>query len=199
MSAPGLVHCPDAKREHYRNLADQVWRPIDTGFLAIGQADTRVTPVQAAVMAIAVATGKRVRPRLLLGEPPLSSELPASPAAREAVMQGLRHVVYHPHGTGRSVRVEGVTLAAKTGTSEVGPEGGSRKDVWMVVMYPGYADGVRLVIAAMAHDQTSGGRALGARLARLVQQIQEWETWTENQRRQWPDGTSVGAVARMPR
>jgi hypothetical protein len=69
----------------------------------------------------------------------------------------------------------------------------------MVVMYPGYADGVRLVIAAMAHDQTSGGRALGARLARLVQQIQEWETWTENQRRQWPDGTSVGAVARMPR
>jgi|GEM_PF-1477161 len=197
VSAPGAVHCPELKRERYRSLEDQVWRPIDTGFLAIGQADTRVTPVQAAVMAVAVATGRRVKPRLLVNEPPASLALPVTLAQREAVMQGLRQVVYHPQGTGRSVRVEGITLAAKTGTSQVGPAGSFRKDVWMVVMYPGFAESMRLVVAAMAHDQTSGGRDLGPRLARLVKQIQEWESWDENRRRQWPDGTAAGNLAQV--
>lgn len=199
VSAPGAVHCPDLKRQRYRSLEDQVWRPIDTALLAIGQADTRVTPVQAAVMAVGVATGKRVKPRLLVDEAPAVADLPVTLAQREAVMQGLRQVVHHPQGTGRSVRVEGITLAAKTGTSQVGPAGALRKDVWMVVMYPGYTDSLRLVIAAMAHDQTSGGRDLGPRLARLVKQIQEWESWDENRRRQWPDGASSGSLAQATR
>ncbi len=195
VAACGSIHTPSSKQKHYKRSEDKVWRPIDTGFLAIGQADTRVTPLQAAVMGIAVATGKRVKPRLFMDEEPRSMELPVSRASREAVMQGLRQVVHHPQGTGRSVRVEGITLAAKTGTSQVGQEGSLRNDVWMVVLYPGYADGVRLVIAAMAHDQASGGRTLGPRLARLVRQIEEWESWNESRRQQWPDGGSSAAVA----
>lgn len=198
-SIPGVIDCPDWKREHYTEPVDQVWRPIDTGFLAIGQANTRVTPLQAAVMANAVAMGKRVRPRIFTDEPRLAVDLPVSLASREAVMQGLRQVVYHPQGTGRFAKVEGVTLAAKTGTSQVGTPGSPRNDVWMVLLYPGYADGVRLVIAAMAHDQTSGGRDLGRRLGHLVQRIQEWESWNEDRRRQWPAGGNAASVVQLTR
>jgi cell division protein FtsI/penicillin-binding protein 2 len=90
-------------------------------------------------------------------------------------------------------------LAAKTGSAQVGTADSPRTDVWMVVMYPGYANEVRLVIAAMAHDQTSGGRDLGHRLGRLVERIQEWESWTEDRRRQWPDGGNAGTVAQLAR
>jgi penicillin-binding protein 2 len=197
--APGVVDSPDWKREHYKSPEEQVWRPIDTGFLALGQADTRVTTLQAAVQAIAVATGKRVRPRLFADESRQSVDLPVEPVWREAVMQGLREVVHGPHGTGRTARVGGVTLAAKTGSAQVGTADSPRTDVWMVVMYPGYANEVRLVIAAMAHDQTSGGRDLGHRLGRLVERIQEWESWTEDRRRQWPDGGNAGTVAQLAR
>lgn len=193
--AAGVLDCPDWKRSHYQNPDDQVWRPIDTGFLAIGQADTRVTPLQAAVMANAVAMGQRVRPRLFTDEPHVSVDLPVDPAWRAAVMQGLREVVHRAQGTGRTARVGGVTLAAKTGTAQVGTAGSPRTDVWMTVMYPGYANEVRLVIAAMAHDQTSGGRDFGRRMARLIERIQEWESWTEDRRRQWPDGGNAGTVA----
>ena len=195
----GVVDSPDWKREHYASLDEQVWRPIDTGFLAIGQADSRSTPLQAAVMANAVATGKRVRPRLFTDEPRQSVDLPVDSVWREAVMQGLREVVHSPRGTGRTARVEGVTLAAKTGSAQVGTPSAPRTDVWMVVMYPGYANEVRLVIAAMAHDQTSGGRDLGHRLGQLVEHIQEWESWTEERRRQWPAGGNAGAVAKLSR
>jgi penicillin-binding protein 2 len=195
--AAGAVDCPDYKHEHYARLDERVWRPIDTGFLAIGQANTRTSPLQAAIAANAVASGKRVRPRLFTDEPVLSVDLPVSLASREAVMQGLRQVVHHPQGTGRTAKVEGVTLAAKTGTSQVGTGGSMRKDVWMVVLYPGVANETRIVIAAMAHDQSSGGRDLGRRLGRLVERLREWETWTEERRRQWPGGENVGTVARL--
>ena len=196
---PGVLDNPDWKREHYASLEQQVWRPIDTGFLSIGQADSRATPLQAAVMANAVAMGKRVRPRLFTDEPQLSVDLPVDAVWREAVMQGLSEVVHGPHGTGKAVRVEGITLAAKTGSAQVGTADEPRTDVWMVVMYPGYASEVRLVIAAMAHDETSGGRDLGPRLARLVERIQEWESWTEERRRQWPAGGNAGTVAQLTR
>ncbi|NLF17609.1 MAG: hypothetical protein GX595_10160 [Lentisphaerae bacterium] len=191
----GVIDSPEWKRANYRARVDQVWRPIDTGFMAIGQANTRMTPLQAAVMANAVATGRRVRPRLYLDEPHWAVPLTVSPAARAAVMQGLREVVHHPRGTGRYARVEGMTLAGKTGTAQVGSPRAPRNDVWMIVMYPGYADEVRLVIAAMAHDQSSGGRDLGERLGHLAQRLQEWETWNDERRRQWPDGVNAGSVA----
>jgi cell division protein FtsI/penicillin-binding protein 2 len=197
--APGVVDSPDWKRVHYQSSDEQVWRPVDTGFLAIGQADTRITPLQAAVMANAVAMGQRVRPRLFTDEPRQALDLPVDAVWREAVMQGLREVVHHPQGSGRTARVGGITLAAKTGSAQVGTADSPRTDVWMVMMYPGYANEVRLVIAAMAHDQTSGGRDLGHRLGRLVERIQEWESWTENRRRQWPDGGNGGTVAQVAR
>ncbi|MBN2451900.1 MAG: serine hydrolase [Lentisphaeria bacterium] len=195
----GAIYTPAYKREHYETGVEALWRPIDTGFLAIGQADTQVTPLQAAVMVNAVATGKRVKPRLFLDEPYAARDLRLSVASREAVLQGMRQVVHHPNGTARTARVEDVVLASKTGTAERGSGAAYRKDVWLVAIYPGDAPAARIVLAAMAHDLSSGGRDLGPRIAELVTAIKEWEMWTDDQRRQWPGTADGEAVCQAQR
>ncbi len=98
------------------------WLPGETLSCSIGQGYNAVTPLQLAVMASRIASGRTVVPRLLAdqridGAPPLE----LSPEQLAIVRQGMADVVNSPRGTaGRSrLPIEAVHMAGKTGTAQV--------------------------------------------------------------------------------
>ncbi len=62
---PGLVPTKDWKEKRYK----EVWQMGDTLNVGIGQGYVLATPLQLAIMAARVASGKAVKPHLPLGKP----------------------------------------------------------------------------------------------------------------------------------
>ncbi|MBM3472093.1 MAG: penicillin-binding protein 2 [Armatimonadetes bacterium] len=127
----GLVPTPAWRKERDRGR----WYQGDTANLVIGQGDLKVTPLQMALAAATIANrGRLPKPRIVnkivwpeetgLGTaewprlPP--RDVGVKPETVEAVRQGMRSTVTHPHGTARGPMAGlPVTVAAKTGSGEV--------------------------------------------------------------------------------
>ena len=119
----GLI--PD--RAWLRSKHDLKWQQGDTVNVGIGQGYVLTTPLQLAVMAARLATGKAVEPRLIRARggvpvpvaPPADLEIPA--ANLEMMRQGMIDVVNGKRGTARRSRIADArnTMAGKTGTSQV--------------------------------------------------------------------------------
>lgn len=110
---------PDSawKRRRY----SQDWSVSDTLNATIGQGYVSVNPLQLAVMAARVATGRNVKPRLLFdSNAPLPEPLPYAPELFLASRDGMDWVV-NAAGTGARSRltVPNVHMAGKTGTAQV--------------------------------------------------------------------------------
>lgn len=110
---------PDSawKRRKY----DQDWTQSDTLNAAIGQGYVLVTPLQLAVAAARIASGRMLEPNLLLarakGDAP---PLPIPPDFLAAVRNGMREVVNGAGTAGRSrLPLDGIEMAGKTGTAQV--------------------------------------------------------------------------------
>jgi cell division protein FtsI/penicillin-binding protein 2 len=127
---------------------------------AIGQRDVRITPLQAANMALAVVNrGRVVRPRAVSAvryrngialqrfAPRLPHEDAAgiSPATAATLRQWMRDVV--ATGTGRGLNGGGWALAGKSGTAQVPLSDGEGENEWFVGYGP--ADDPRYVAAVM--------------------------------------------------
>lgn len=125
---PGLVPDREWKKRRYNDR----WYNGETIIASIGQGFVLTTPLQLAVMTAAVANGGDVwAPKLIQrvedrdGEvvqeitPELlnHAELPAKDLA--AIKDALVAVVNENHGTGWATRLKEVTVAGKTGTSQV--------------------------------------------------------------------------------
>jgi penicillin-binding protein A len=107
---------------------------------SIGQQDVQITPMQAAMIAAAVANnGTLMRPHLVdqVRAPDLTvidqtdPEKMSQPISREVageLQQMMVNVVQN--GTGRKARIDGVTVGGKTGTAEVGD--GANPHTWFV-------------------------------------------------------------------
>lgn len=167
----GLVPDPEWKRR----VQSQGWTPGDTANYSIGQGFLKTTPLQMAVMAAAIANGGTVyRPRFVIGQRAMErgvfSKLPPEvvrvvpwPADHlRAVREGMEAVVMAEDGTGRRIRVPGVTMAGKTGTAEYGPRDSKKKRGWMIAYAP--ADHPRYAAAMMIEDAVSGGLTVAPRL-----------------------------------
>jgi penicillin-binding protein 2 len=125
MSAITEGSMPDKawKLEHHK----AEWRIGDTINASIGQGYVLTSPLQLAVMAARIATGRALAPRLIRMvndqdlPVPEAPPLGLTPEMLSAVQKGMHDVVNAERGTAKSSRIvdETMILAGKTGTSQV--------------------------------------------------------------------------------
>lgn len=157
----GLLPSPAWKRRRFADPRNQRWTISDTVQCSIGQGYVIATPLQVATATAAIANGGRVyRPRLVdfgEGRGDLQRRLPWTRDELAVVTEGM--CMATRAGTGKSMRVEGFDVAAKTGTAEFVKDGARRKHVWSVAFAP--ADNPTIVVCAMLDDAIGGGRDAG--------------------------------------
>jgi penicillin-binding protein 2 len=104
------------------------WSQSDTLNATIGQGYVLVSPLQLAVMASRIASGRALVPHIFPGQHEDAVPLPFPPEHLAIVREGMDLVV---NGAGTAVRsrlpLEGVTMAGKTGTAQVRRIAGSQR------------------------------------------------------------------------
>jgi len=181
----GVIPDTEWKKRRFR----QPWYPGETLSVAIGQGYVTATPLQMAQMIATVATGVRYRPRLVKRvlapdgsvvrdfEPELLAQLPVRKTALAQVQAALRDVVNTPQGTGKKAALADVTVAGKTGTSQVVTLGRERvpanklpwqqrDHAWFVAFAP--AEDPTVAVAAIVEHADGGGGAVAAPVVRDV-------------------------------
>ncbi|TSC67617.1 MAG: hypothetical protein CEO19_140 [Parcubacteria group bacterium Gr01-1014_73] len=115
----GTIPNPEWKME---NFEDGVWRIGDTYHTVIGQYGVQVTPFQLLrAMATIANDGVLMEPTILLGDRTWNTKKEILPLKKEdiqVVKEGLRQAVLS--GTASGLNIPEVTVAAKTGTAELG-------------------------------------------------------------------------------
>jgi len=126
------------------------WYEGDTLNYSIGQGYLLVTPIQIVEMTSVIANGGNiVTPHLVkkIGtddmEVPEPSNIGLRNEAIQTVREGLYKVVNSDEGTGKHVRVEGLSIAGKTGTAQ-NPQG--RTHAWFTGFAPFNVPKISLVV-----------------------------------------------------
>lgn len=141
----GLVPTPTWKQQ---TLGER-WYLGNTYHVGIGQGDLLLTPLQAAVMTGALATGTKCVPRLSQLEREQCVPVQTQQNALDAVKEGMKQVC-EPGGTAYPF-FDGVVgpVAGKTGTAEFGPadeQGRRSQHAWFVAFTPVEEPAVALAV-----------------------------------------------------
>lgn len=168
------------------------WQGGETLSLAIGQGFNLVTPIQMAVLVAAVANGgKLYRPMLVeriedvntgqvtVSEAEAVGRLPVSDDTLDRIRTGLVEVVSGERGTGRIARIEGVTVAGKTGTAQViamgeRPDEGDEEKIprrfrdhaWFVAFAP--VEAPKIAVCVLVEHGGHGGSEAGPIARKMV-------------------------------
>jgi penicillin-binding protein 2 len=185
MSAITEGNMPDKAWKLERHKAE--WRIGDTINASIGQGYVLASPLQLAVMAARVATGKMVKPRLVRSidgkevPVPEPESLGLDAALLRAVQGGMFEVMNGAHGTARSARIadETMLMAGKTGTAQVRNISTAERDTGVVsndnlpwkqrdhALFVGFApaDAPRYAVAVVV-EHGGGGSTVAAPIGR---------------------------------
>ena len=111
------------RRRHAQNprlIERPDWTQSDTLNASIGQGYLILNPMQLGVMAACIASGRKIRPRLIQGEGPRVAGLGYAPDHFEKVRRGMWEVV-NGHGTAGASRLPfpNIQMCGKTGTAQV--------------------------------------------------------------------------------
>jgi penicillin-binding protein 2 len=177
----GLIPSTEWKRRTQK----AAWYPGETVSVAIGQGQVLVTPMQMARLAAVIANGGRlVKPHLLKsvrGESgvtpsPERMDLGLKPSVLEAVREGMISVVQE--GTGRRTNLQGVTVAGKTGSSQVVTHARLERDKdahelqphgWFICFAP--AENPKIAMAILVEHGRSGGESAVPVAARVLSRL----------------------------
>lgn len=149
----------------------EIFNNFETGFYSIGLEHETVTTLHLAMLASMVANrGAVTTPRIyrarrtILGDaiappPPQKTDALVPREVAERVVAAMEAVVMRPTGTGRRARVDGVTLALKTGTA------GSEEEGYDALIF-GFAPVDRPTIAfALIGENAGTAEVAGAKVA----------------------------------
>ena len=150
---------------------------IDFGRVAIGQeCHLFVTPLQMAEVAATIANGGvRMKPQLVERivakdgrvkqsfHPEVAATVMSRQSAAE-VGQMMQHVVQE--GTGTAARLQGISVAGKTGTAEI--PGTNENQVWFIAYAP--ANNPKMAVAATIERTQGEGGTVAAPIAKQVLQ-----------------------------
>jgi penicillin-binding protein 2 len=111
----GTIPDPDWMMRKYHRK----WQGYDTVNMSIGQGMVLINPMQLAVMASRLATGKRVIPRLLKSKPAApQTQLAVDEDHLTFIRKAMWGVVDHGTGAGAKLPLDGIQMAGKTGTAQ---------------------------------------------------------------------------------
>jgi penicillin-binding protein 2 len=155
----------DPARAYYDRLfGPQGWSAAVTLNLSIGQGENSQTVVNMARFYTALATdGHAARPEVVRGQAERQRLFELSPARMRALQQSLVDVI--GRGTATGSRLQGITVAGKTGTAQ-NAQDAERDHAWFVGYAP--AEDPKIVVAVLL--EFGGG---GSRAARIATRIME--------------------------
>jgi penicillin-binding protein 2 len=111
----GTVPDPEWMMRKYH----RAWQGYDTVNMSIGQGMVLINPLQLAVMASRLATGKRVVPRLLKGKPVVpQAQLAVDEDHLNFIHKAMWGVVDHGTAAAAKLPLDGIQMAGKTGTAQ---------------------------------------------------------------------------------
>jgi len=183
----GIVPTRDWKRERFK----EKWHEGETLSVAIGQGFNNMTPLQINMMTAAIANGGRLyQPQIVEMvkttdgdiierlEPKLTGEISARARSfLPYIREGMFGVVHGKRGTARNVRIEGLTVAGKTGTAQVVRlaqyKGMKEQDIpykwrdhgWFTCYAP--VDNPKIAVTVLVEHGLHGGSGAGP-IARVV-------------------------------
>jgi penicillin-binding protein 2 len=111
----GTIPDPDWMMRKYH----RAWQGYDTVNMSIGQGMVLINPMQLAVMATRLATGKRVIPRLIKSKPVVpQTQLEVDQDHIDFIRKAMWGVVDHGTAAAAKFPVPGIQMAGKTGTAQ---------------------------------------------------------------------------------
>ena len=111
----GTIPDPDWMMRKYHRK----WQGYDTVNMSIGQGMVLINPLQLAVMASRLATGKRVIPRLIKTKPALpQTQLAVDQDHLDFIRKAMWGVVDHGTAAAAKFPLPGIQMAGKTGTAQ---------------------------------------------------------------------------------
>ena len=152
----------------------------DIGRIGIGEGGMLVTPLQMAMVASALADGGTLMTPHLADRvvdqdgrtvktinPTVESQV-MKPSTAQAVTRMMEKVV--EEGTGTAVQLGGISIAGKTGTAQIGPNGSNLTQPAFVAFAP--ANHPKVAIAVMVDESNGGfGGSVAAPIAKAVLQV----------------------------
>jgi penicillin-binding protein 2 len=114
----GIIPTPEWKAE---NFDGEEWRVGNTYHTSIGQYGFQISPLHLVRAVSALANGgKLVTPQIISGAQGEKVDLKLDPADLKVVREGMRDGVTKDYGVAKTLNGASYTIAAKTGTAELG-------------------------------------------------------------------------------
>jgi penicillin-binding protein 2 len=162
------------------------WFAGDTANMAIGQGFMGVTPLEMACFVASLARGETTTKPTLVHDPnrpPQHTEpIGLAPGQYAAILDGMEGCTTRGTAkilTANFLRLPGLRIAGKTGTSQVGPQNAIINVAWFVCFAP--IDDPQIAVAVAIEGDTPGENFGGGRYAAPVAQA-VLKTWFEKTR-----------------